>query len=58
MLVARTLFDDYPVVDARGETSCRDIVTTIKKMKISYGVPDIVQLASKILHERGIKVWG
>jgi hypothetical protein len=57
MLVTQTLLEDYPVVVSSGETSYKDIVTTIKKMKISYGVPDMAQLASKYLHERGIKVW-
>lgn len=57
VLVSQTLLEDYPLVAARGETSYADIVTTIRRMKIGYSVPDIAQLASRYLHERGIKVW-
>ncbi len=57
MLVAQTLLDDYPVILSRGKTSISEILNTILKMNITYSLPDIAQLASKILHERGIRVW-
>ena len=57
VLVSQTLLGNYPAVAARGETSYADIVRTIRKMGISYGVPDIAQLASQYLYEKGVKVW-
>jgi hypothetical protein len=57
VLVAQTLLDDYPVVLARGEVSYRDILDIIRKMNITYNIPDIAQLTSKYLHEKGIRVW-
>lgn len=57
VLVSQTLLEDYPVVVINGETSYADIIATIRKMKIGYSVPDIAQLASKYLRERGIRVW-
>jgi len=33
------------------------ILNAVRKMNITYCVPDIAQLASRYLHERGIRVW-
>jgi hypothetical protein len=53
--LSQTLLEDYLSVVASGETSYADIVSTIRKIR--YRVSDIAQLASKYLHEMGIKVW-
>ena len=36
LLVSQTLLEDYPLVVIKGETSYRNIVATIRKMKISF----------------------
>ena len=56
-LVSQTLLEDYPLVLTRVETRYADIVTTTKKMRIGYGVPDVAQLACRFcMRER--ERWG
>jgi len=55
--VAEKLLIDHPEILESCETRYGDIVEYVKIMKLNYNTSDIIQLVSKNLHERGVKVW-
>ncbi len=55
--VAQTILEDYILKRGLKEIPYKDIILHIKAMKTPFRVPDIAQLASTYIQERGIKVW-
>jgi len=54
--VAQTILDEF-TVNQPMEVKYTDIMQRVRAMKIPYGGPDVADLASQYLHEKGIKVW-
>ena len=55
--LAQTLLTDYITKAQSNEITFREIVITIREIKIPYNKYDIAEIVAKILEEKGIKVW-
>ena len=55
--VAQTILDQYLEQDQPMEISYREIVITVKELKVPFRAPDIAELTAQYLHERGMKIW-
>ena len=51
--VAQTILDEYKA----GEITYREIIVTVKELRVPYSASDIARLAAQYLHEKGVKVW-
>lgn len=55
--VAQTILDEYVYGRNIQELSYKQILIYIKELRIPFNTPDIADLTSQYLHEKGIKVW-
>lgn len=55
--VAQTILEEYVVKRGLKEISYMDIVRHVKELRVPFSTPDVAQLASTYLREKGIKVW-
>jgi predicted transcriptional regulator len=55
--VAQTILDQYVEKEAPLEISYREIMVTVRELKMPFKAPDIAELAAQYLHEKGMKVW-
>ena len=55
--LAQTLLTDYITKTQSNEITFREIIITIREIKIPYNKHDIAEIVAKILEEKGIKVW-
>ncbi|MCK4438242.1 hypothetical protein KAV47_04125, partial [Candidatus Bathyarchaeota archaeon] len=54
--VAQTILDEYITKRNVSEVTYREIIIQVKELKMPFRAPDIAELASDYLKEKGIKV--
>ena len=55
--LAQTLLETYIPRMPRPEITVREIWMKVRELRIPYANPDIVDMATQILQEQGVKVW-